>query len=45
MAEVAVLEPVAIVSDPSQIEVKLFNRWSFDDVQLADMNYYKRAKQ
>ncbi|KAK2454553.1 ribosomal protein S7 [Trifolium repens] len=37
MAEVAVQEPVAVVSDPSQLEVKLFNRWSFDDVQLSDV--------
>jgi len=33
MAEV-IEEPVAVVSDPSLIEVKLFNRWSFDDVQV-----------
>ncbi|KAK2400774.1 ribosomal protein S7 [Trifolium repens] len=37
MAEVAVQEPVAVVSDPSQLEVKLFNRWSFEDVQLSDV--------
>ncbi|CAI8602308.1 unnamed protein product [Vicia faba] len=38
MAEVVVQEPVAVVSDPSQIEVKLFNRWSFDDVQFSDVS-------
>jgi len=33
MADV-IEEPVAVVSDPNLIEVKLFNRWSFDDVQV-----------
>ncbi|KAL5058051.1 hypothetical protein RYX36_029655, partial [Vicia faba] len=34
MAEV-VQEPV-VVSNPSQIEVKLFNRWSFDDIHVSN---------
>ncbi|KOM43915.1 hypothetical protein LR48_Vigan05g152000 [Vigna angularis] len=27
-----------VVADPSQIDVKLFNRWSFDDVQVNDIS-------
>ncbi|WJX62319.1 hypothetical protein P8452_47325 [Trifolium repens] len=30
-----VQEPIVVVSDPSQVKVKLFNRWSFDDVQFC----------
>nr|ACJ83953.1 unknown [Medicago truncatula] len=37
MADV-IEEPVAVVSDPNLIEVKLFNRWSFDDVQITDLS-------
>lgn len=33
MADV-IHEAAAIVPDPTQIDVKLFNRWSFDDVQV-----------
>ncbi|CAK8567246.1 unnamed protein product [Lathyrus sativus] len=33
-----VQEPVAAISDPSHINVKLFNRWNFDDVQLTDVS-------
>jgi hypothetical protein len=29
-----VQEPIVVVSDPSQVKVKLFNRWSFGDVQV-----------
>ncbi|KAK2376068.1 hypothetical protein QL285_076903 [Trifolium repens] len=36
-----VQEPIVVVSDPSQVKVKLFNRWSFDDVQkpLENLRY------
>ncbi|KAI5419709.1 hypothetical protein KIW84_043756 [Lathyrus oleraceus] len=37
MAEVA-QKPDIVVSSPSQIDVKLFNRWSFDDIQLSDVS-------
>ncbi|KAI5382785.1 hypothetical protein KIW84_070268 [Lathyrus oleraceus] len=37
MAEVA-QKPDIVVSGPSQIDVKLFNRWSFDDIQLSDVS-------
>nr|XP_029153474.1 uncharacterized protein LOC114924098 [Arachis hypogaea] len=30
-----VVQEPGIVSDPTQIDVKLFNRWSFDDVQVT----------
>jgi hypothetical protein len=40
MAEVAVQEPVAVISDPSQLEVKLFNRWSFEDVQVDFLSLF-----
>jgi len=29
-----VIHEAAVVADPTQIDVKLFNRWSFDDVQV-----------
>jgi len=38
MAEIH--EP-GVVADPTQIDVKLFNRWSFDDVQVPfSLNIY-----
>lgn len=33
-APVAVPDEVVKNQDPTQIEVKLFNRWSFDEVQV-----------
>ncbi|RYR71624.1 hypothetical protein Ahy_A02g005859 isoform A [Arachis hypogaea] len=33
-----VVQEVGVVPDPTQIDVKLFNRWSFDDVQVTDIS-------
>ncbi|RYR70641.1 hypothetical protein Ahy_A02g004975 isoform A [Arachis hypogaea] len=33
-----VVQEVSVVPDPTQIDVKLFNRWSFDDVQVTDIS-------
>ncbi|WVZ00056.1 hypothetical protein V8G54_026125 [Vigna mungo] len=32
------IHEAGVVADPSQIDVKLFNRWSFDDVQVNDIS-------
>jgi len=29
-----VIHEAGVVADPTQIDVKLFNRWNFDDVQV-----------
>lgn len=31
-------EAAAIVPDPTQIDVKLFNRWSFEDIQVLHLS-------
>ncbi|TKY48833.1 40S ribosomal protein S5 [Spatholobus suberectus] len=33
-----VILDAGVVPDPTQIDVKLFNRWSFDDVQVNDIS-------
>ncbi|KAK2391310.1 40S ribosomal protein S5 [Trifolium repens] len=40
-----VQEPIVVVSYPSQVKVKLFNRWSFDDVQSIFTALFARLTQ
>ncbi|KAK7355062.1 hypothetical protein VNO80_14307 [Phaseolus coccineus] len=33
-----IVTEAAVVADPSQLDVKLFNRWSFEDIQVNDIS-------